>query len=215
MALSRSSGRDTEDDELGDRKTQKPFVFSELAQAPEYGTALDLSDPVVEGTGEGRFRAQEPVNSLGRFGEGDAPRNVVAENKNTSGNTRSPRRKNQMRKRTRTGVGLFVATILVVTAVPLLTVPAAAAEAAGVVNINSATVEQLMLLPRVGASVAQRIVEFRDQNGRFKQTVDLMLVKGIGEKTFELIEPYIAISGETNLKDKVRVGRKDGSTEDG
>jgi len=107
------------------------------------------------------------------------------------------------------------ASVIVAGALIMIAMPAVSAEAEGVVNINSATIEQLMLLPRVGPSVARRIVEFREQNGRFKQAVDLMLVKGIGEKTFELIAPYVAVSGETSLKDKVRVGRKEGSTEDG
>jgi competence protein ComEA len=83
---------------------------------------------------------------------------------------------------------------------------------AGVVNINTATVEQLALLPRVGPSVAGRIVEFREQNGNFKDTSDLLLVKGIGDKTFELIEPYIAISGKTSLSEKVKVVREGGTS---
>lgn len=109
----------------------------------------------------------------------------------------------------------YCAVVLVLVAVTLATLPEATAESAGTVNINTATAEQLMLLPRVGPSVAGRIVEFRKANGAFKQTVDLLLIKGIGEKTFELIEPYVAISGETSLKEKVRVERKDGSTENG
>lgn len=79
---------------------------------------------------------------------------------------------------------------------------------AGVVNINEASIDQLMLLPRVGPTVASRIVEFREQNGRFKQATDLLLVKGIGDKTFALIEPYVAVSGETTLKEKVSVARE-------
>lgn len=96
----------------------------------------------------------------------------------------------------------------------LVALPALAADA-GKVNINTATAEQLMLLPRVGPSVAGRIVEFREQNGNFKQTADLLLIKGIGDKTFEMLEPYVAISGETSLKEKVRVAGKGGSSEDG
>ena len=46
-------------------------------------------------------------------------------------------------------------------------------------------------------------------------SVDLLLIKGVGDKTFELIAPYVAISGETSLKEKVRMGRKEGSTKDG
>jgi competence protein ComEA len=89
----------------------------------------------------------------------------------------------------------------------LAVVPMMAAD--GKVNINSAGAEELALLPRVGAVVAQRIVEFREENGRFTQTADLMLVRGIGEKTFELIEPWVALDGETTLAEKVKVARAD------
>jgi competence ComEA-like helix-hairpin-helix protein len=101
------------------------------------------------------------------------------------------------------------ALLLLVTAV--LALPAQGAEASGSVNINTASAEQLMLLPRIGPSVARRIIEFRDQNGKFKQVADLMLVQGIGEKTFGLIEPYAAVTGETSLKEKVQVERDGGS----
>lgn len=79
--------------------------------------------------------------------------------------------------------------------------------AEGVVNVNTATPAQLQLLPRVGPSIASRIVEFRDQNGAFQVIEDLMLVRGIGEKTFELIEPHVALQGETTLTEKVRSGQ--------
>lgn len=75
---------------------------------------------------------------------------------------------------------------------------------AGVVNINTATVAQLSLLPRVGPSSAARIVEYRSANGGFQKTTDLLQVKGIGQKTFELMKPYLAVEGETTLKAKVR-----------
>lgn len=96
---------------------------------------------------------------------------------------------------------LALATIL------LTALPAQAAEARRVVNVNSADVAQLALLPRVGPSVAQRIIDFRKENGPFKSPEDLMLVPGIGEKTFQLLKPYIAVSGETTLKEKVKAGR--------
>jgi competence protein ComEA len=82
------------------------------------------------------------------------------------------------------------------------------------VNINTASVEQLTLLPRVGAVVAQRIVEFRDKNGRFKSLEDLMLVQGIGEKTFELIRPHISLSGETTLSEKIDPPKSAGGGDD-
>jgi competence protein ComEA len=78
------------------------------------------------------------------------------------------------------------------------------------VNINNADASQLALLPRVGPSVAQRIVEYRKENGPFKKPEDLMLVRGIGEKTYQLIKPYVATSGETTLKEKVRTSRSSG-----
>jgi competence protein ComEA len=79
------------------------------------------------------------------------------------------------------------------------------------VNVNSADTSQLALLPRVGPSVAQRIVDYRKQNGPFKKLEDLMLVQGIGEKTFQLLKPYVAIAGETTLKEKVK-GSRSGSS---
>lgn len=87
-------------------------------------------------------------------------------------------------------------------------VPAAAAPAAsGKVNINTASAQQLTLLPRVGPAVAQRILDFRKDNGPFKKAEDLMLVRGIGEKTYEGMAPYITLSGETTLSSKVRTSR--------
>lgn len=78
----------------------------------------------------------------------------------------------------------------------------------GVVNINTASEKELKNLPRIGDVVAKRIVEFREKNGKFQKLEDLMLVKGIGKKLFETLKPYIAISGETTLKEKIKLSRK-------
>ena len=88
----------------------------------------------------------------------------------------------------------------------LAAVPGLAAEGKKI-NVNSADASQLALLPRVGPSLAQRIIDYRKQNGPFKKAEDLMLVRGIGEKTFELLKPYVATSGETTLKEKVHASR--------
>lgn len=88
----------------------------------------------------------------------------------------------------------------------LLALPGLAADGKKV-NINSADASQLALLPRVGPSIAQRIVEYRKQNGPFKKPEDLLLVRGIGDKTYELLKPYVATAGETTLKEKVRASR--------
>jgi comEA protein len=79
--------------------------------------------------------------------------------------------------------------------------------AAGKVNVNAATAQELSRLPRVGEAMAKRIIEFRTQHGNFQKVEDLMLVKGIGAKVFELLKPYIALSGPTSLKTDVRVPR--------
>ena len=98
--------------------------------------------------------------------------------------------------------------VLVALALVAAVVPTFAAQAAeGKVNVNQAGADELARLPRVGPSIAQRIVEFRDENGPFRAVEDLMLVRGIGEKTFDLLAPYVALEGETTLTEKVRVSR--------
>lgn len=98
------------------------------------------------------------------------------------------------------------AAALLAVALLLVAAPALAADAQ-VINVNTASVEQLQLLPRVGPALAQRIVEHREKNGPFKAPTDLMLVRGIGEKSFELLKPYLAVSGSTTLSEKVRSPR--------
>ncbi len=100
-------------------------------------------------------------------------------------------------------------TLTILTALALAAVTVAAAAPQGKVNINTADAEALALLPRVGAVVAKRIVDFRRENGEFSAIEDLMLVQGIGERTFELMEPYLALEGETTLEEKVRVSSAD------
>jgi competence protein ComEA len=63
------------------------------------------------------------------------------------------------------------------------------------VNLNTATVTELMQLPRVGIKTAQRIVEFREAHGAFQRLEDLMNVKGIGEKAFARLQPYLTLDG--------------------
>jgi len=83
------------------------------------------------------------------------------------------------------------------------TLPAVAAEAKRVVNINTADAAKLEFLPRVGPAVAERIVDYRKENGPFKSTEEMMHVRGIGEKTYALLKPYVVLTGETSLTEKV------------
>lgn len=71
------------------------------------------------------------------------------------------------------------------------------------VNINQATSAELTRLPRVGTKLADRIVAHRKEHGPFRRIEDLMEVKGIGEKFFSALKPYLTVSGPTTLAEKV------------
>lgn len=60
-------------------------------------------------------------------------------------------------------------------------------------NINSADGDELERLPAIGEKTAQAILAYRAENGAFQETVDIMDVPGIGEKTFEKIKDYITV----------------------
>ena len=80
------------------------------------------------------------------------------------------------------------------------------------VNINQASAEQLAHLPRVGAKAAQRVLDYRKAKGPFTRSEDLMEVKGFGEKKFEQLRPYLAVSGPTTLDAKVSSAGSRGGT---
>jgi competence protein ComEA len=71
------------------------------------------------------------------------------------------------------------------------------------ININQASAAQFSLLPRVGSKQADRIVEYRKAHGQFSQIEEIMEVKGVGEKLFGQLKPYLALSGPTTLASKV------------
>ncbi|MGG1552649.1 ComEA family DNA-binding protein [Paenibacillus ferrarius] len=62
-------------------------------------------------------------------------------------------------------------------------------------DLNTATLEQLDSLPGVGPSKAKAILEYRNQKGKFKRVEELKEVKGIGDKIFEKLRPYLYVSG--------------------
>jgi competence ComEA-like helix-hairpin-helix protein len=72
----------------------------------------------------------------------------------------------------------------------------------GKLNLNTASEDQLMLLPTVGPAKAERIVTWRKKNGAFKRVADLRRVKGFGYKTFKKLEPFLDIKGDTTLAPK-------------
>jgi competence protein ComEA len=63
----------------------------------------------------------------------------------------------------------------------------------GSIDINRANEKELKKLPRIGPAMASRIVEHRNTKGPFKSIDDLILVKGIGKKTFKLIKFIIIL----------------------
>lgn len=62
-----------------------------------------------------------------------------------------------------------------------------------VVNINTATKDELMRLNGVGEKKAETIIEYREENGLFNKKEDLMNIPGIGQKTFENLQEHIEI----------------------
>ena len=84
---------------------------------------------------------------------------------------------------------------------------AADAGSSGVVNVNTASVDELQYLPRVGPALAGRILEFREANGPFKGVDELVAVRGIGETSLENLKPFVTVSGETTLAEKVKLPR--------
>ena len=78
-------------------------------------------------------------------------------------------------------------------AVPSPVASAAQAVIDGRININVASRSQLMDLPGIGSVLAERIVDYRQQNGPFSRIEDLRNVSGIGEKRFEAIEDKVTV----------------------
>jgi len=69
----------------------------------------------------------------------------------------------------------------------------------GVVNINTASVKELELLPGVGKKTAALIVAYREKQ-QFKAPGEIVRVKGIGDGIFKKIKPYVVTSGQTTLQ---------------
>lgn len=60
-------------------------------------------------------------------------------------------------------------------------------------NLNTATVEELVQLPGIGEELARRIVEYRMTTGRFQNIEDIMKVSGIGQGKFDALKDRITV----------------------
>jgi competence protein ComEA len=90
-----------------------------------------------------------------------------------------------------------LAIIALVTAHPLAQQAGSsqsAPAAAPLVNLNTATAAELEKLPGVGPATAARIIEYRQKNGAFKKTEELMNVQGIGEKSFLKLKSLVTVA---------------------
>ena len=65
----------------------------------------------------------------------------------------------------------------------------------GKININAASVSLLQMVPNIGPVLAQRIVDYRNDNGSYTVVEELLSVEGIGEKGLEQIREYITVGG--------------------
>jgi competence ComEA-like helix-hairpin-helix protein len=62
------------------------------------------------------------------------------------------------------------------------------------IDLNVANAKELQQLPGVGAVTAQRIIEMRKKNGRFRRVEDLLAIRGISMKRLDALRPYVKIS---------------------
>jgi len=92
------------------------------------------------------------------------------------------------------------ALLLAIGAVNAASAAGSPASAVGVVNVNTATAEELQLLPGVGKSRAAAILEARKSRGGFKSVEDLLDVKGIGPAMLERMRPSVTLTGRTTAR---------------
>jgi DNA uptake protein ComE-like DNA-binding protein len=74
----------------------------------------------------------------------------------------------------------------------------------GSINVNSATVSDLLMVPYIDDAVAQNIVDAREVNGPFSSRDDLLKVKGVDSRLLDEIGPFIKLDGATTIRQNVK-----------
>ena len=91
-------------------------------------------------------------------------------------------------KRSSLARGIAAASLAALLGMFLISATPVTAQEDAKIDINKATVEELLAVRGIGRAIAQRIVEFREKNGPYSSVDELLKVQGIGEKSLERIK---------------------------
>lgn len=95
----------------------------------------------------------------------------------------------------RTMLAVTLGAVWLATASPILAQDQSAARpAVAQLDLNTASSQELQSLPGIGPRTAERILEYRQQRGRFEKIEELMNVRGIGEKSFLKLRTLVVVT---------------------
>jgi competence protein ComEA len=100
-------------------------------------------------------------------------------------------------------VSFLVILLVCLVAVPRAAVARGQRDVEGVVNLNTATEDQLRLLPGIGPAKVRNIVAYRRQHP-FRTVEELVRIKGIGRKMVRRLRLHLSVAGPTNAQQVLR-----------
>jgi|SRR3989338_1227186 len=96
---------------------------------------------------------------------------------------------------------LLISLLLIISLFyPSISYPDSAKVLRGVLNIDTASENDFMLLPGIGKITAHRIIKFRDDNGGFKNLQELTRVEGVSQNMFISFKDHLTLTGKSDLK---------------